>query len=572
MGVYRHFPYSNFHEMNLDEILKILREMEDEWNTTKTEWNSYKDFIDNYFANLDVSDEVLQALRTMAGDGSLNTIIDPVIANAVTTWLTQHITPTTPAIDKTLTVSDAGADAKVVGNKFKNVYENFDSLLKYADIINFDNWEIGTIDATSGEDIGSVNYIRSPFFLFNGKVDYIGTLATPGSNEARQVFMYAYDKNHTYISRLAINTTNNGQTWETPEGTCYVRFTYGFTNASTVTVATYGFDNLVNDWEMVLYPRHEIEPKTEYGFVGAMLKCTETYFKEAYDNPENQIVYDTYHGIFTYPKTDEDINATVCSQFTKSQIMGIPYEYSKYVQNENNRAWWGYEYEGFNGTPSSEFWDSDGYLTSWEMAKYFDDLGLLATFDPKHNNIRPGDIMFFGTDTAIENINHCCICLFTTDNGFYTPEAGGNAHRPLDNKDVGIGLDYYAWTNYTPTFYARVPMLNGEYTNELVLKDDKGSTGSYNGNEQLLYRYQWYPRLADGFYTIMWEGTSTDEIYLGIDIAHAERKYFTFNQGTKHYCVFYPRNVVRFINFYATGVGTFEIKNVRLYKGYKIPF
>ena len=571
MGIFRQFPYSNFHDMNMDQIIKILREMQDEWAATKTEWDSYKDFIDNYFNNLDLDEEVLKALRAMAADGSLNTIMDPVIAAAVTAWLTAHVTPTTPAIDKTLTISDAAADAKIVGDKFINTDENFDSLVNYADIINFDNWVIGTIDSTSGAEIGSLNYIRSPFFLFNGKVDYIGTLATPGSNDPRQVFMYCYDKNKEYISRSSLSITNNGQTTETPEGTCYVRFTYGFTNASTVTIATYGFDNLVNDWEITLYPRNEILPKKEYGWIGAMLACTETYFKEAYDNPDNQIVYDTYHGIFTYPKTDENINATVCSQFTKSQLLGIPYEFSKYEQDKNDKAWWGYEYDGFSGTPSSEFWDTDGYLTSWEMAQYFDDKGILSVFDPHHNNIRAGDIMFFGAEPTIESVNHCCVCLYTTNEGFVTPEAGGNARRPLDNKDVGIGLDYYAWNSYTPTFYVKVPMLDGEYTNELVLKDDKGASGSYNGNKQLLYKYQWYPRLADGFYTIIWEGTSTDEITLGIDISSTERVYHAFNQGNKHYAVFYPRNVVRFINFYATGAGTFEIKNVRLYKGYKIP-
>jgi hypothetical protein len=41
--------------MNMDSIIKIMREMEDEWSETKTEWGNYKDFIDNYFANLDVS-------------------------------------------------------------------------------------------------------------------------------------------------------------------------------------------------------------------------------------------------------------------------------------------------------------------------------------------------------------------------------------------------------------------------------------------------------------------------------------------------------------------------------------
>lgn len=115
MGIFRQFPYSNFHEMNMDEIIKIMRQMQDEWAATKAEWASYKDFIDNYFANLDVSEEVLAALRVFAADGTLNQIMDPTIATETAAWLAEHITPTTPPVDSSLTVAGAAADAKVVG-------------------------------------------------------------------------------------------------------------------------------------------------------------------------------------------------------------------------------------------------------------------------------------------------------------------------------------------------------------------------------------------------------------------------------------------------------------------------
>ena len=116
MGIFRQFPYSNFHDMNMDEIIKIMRQMQDEWEVTKNEWVSYKEFIDNYFSNLDVSDEILSALRTMARTGELNQIIDPTISTDVTEWLQEHITPTTPAIDSSLTVAGAAADAKATGD------------------------------------------------------------------------------------------------------------------------------------------------------------------------------------------------------------------------------------------------------------------------------------------------------------------------------------------------------------------------------------------------------------------------------------------------------------------------
>ena len=116
MGIFQQFPYSNFHEMNLDQIIKIMREMQDEWAETKTEWASYKDFIDNYFANLNLDEETEKALRALIADGTLDPVIDPVIIAEVDAWLSDHITqPTTPAIDTSLSIAGAGADAKTTG-------------------------------------------------------------------------------------------------------------------------------------------------------------------------------------------------------------------------------------------------------------------------------------------------------------------------------------------------------------------------------------------------------------------------------------------------------------------------
>ena len=129
MGIFQQFPYTNFHEMNLDQIIKIMREMQDEWTNTKAEWASYKDFIDNYFENLDVSAEVLAALRVMASTGELNNIMDPTIASETAAWLADHITqPTTPAVDTSLSVAGAAADAKVTGDKITALQTDFDNL------------------------------------------------------------------------------------------------------------------------------------------------------------------------------------------------------------------------------------------------------------------------------------------------------------------------------------------------------------------------------------------------------------------------------------------------------------
>ena len=124
MGLFQNFPYTNFHEINLDQIIKIVRDMQEEWESTKNDWNSMQEFINNYFDNLDVSEEVLQALQTMADSGELNTIIDPVIVNQTSAWLSSHITPTTPAVDNTLSIAGAAADAKATGDAVDDLKED----------------------------------------------------------------------------------------------------------------------------------------------------------------------------------------------------------------------------------------------------------------------------------------------------------------------------------------------------------------------------------------------------------------------------------------------------------------
>ena len=60
MGLFEHFPYTNFHGLNLDWI---LRKVEDSVKTV----DELKDFVEN----LDVQDEVNKKIEEMAESGAL---------------------------------------------------------------------------------------------------------------------------------------------------------------------------------------------------------------------------------------------------------------------------------------------------------------------------------------------------------------------------------------------------------------------------------------------------------------------------------------------------------------------
>lgn len=125
---YNKYPYTDFHELNLDWVIERVKKLtedwlatQQEWNDTEEQWQQLHDYVMDYFANLDVQDEINNKINAMIADGTFLTIVQPTINQTVTdtttNWLAAHITqPTTPAIDNTLTIAGAAADAKAAGD------------------------------------------------------------------------------------------------------------------------------------------------------------------------------------------------------------------------------------------------------------------------------------------------------------------------------------------------------------------------------------------------------------------------------------------------------------------------
>lgn len=93
-----------------------------------------QEYVNTYFNNLDVQNEINNKLDNMAADGTLLTIISPTISTETAKWLSQHITnPASPPIDTSLTVSGAAADAKVAGDQIRSNFVDF-GVLGYSEI------------------------------------------------------------------------------------------------------------------------------------------------------------------------------------------------------------------------------------------------------------------------------------------------------------------------------------------------------------------------------------------------------------------------------------------------------
>lgn len=145
MGLFEHWPYVNFHDLNLDWIINKIKNVETaEANSQASAEASAESAAasqlsaDASLESAGASQQSAESSQQSAEDSQESAeasaaselsaknyadhIADPV-SGLVTGWLNDHVTPTTPIVDNTLTISGAAADSKVTGDKFKNEVE-----------------------------------------------------------------------------------------------------------------------------------------------------------------------------------------------------------------------------------------------------------------------------------------------------------------------------------------------------------------------------------------------------------------------------------------------------------------
>lgn len=77
MGLFEgYFPYANFHQANLDWLLRTVKELQAQYIELHGELTGFEDWVRNYFANLDISDEVLNVMNIWYDNGRLATLFD----------------------------------------------------------------------------------------------------------------------------------------------------------------------------------------------------------------------------------------------------------------------------------------------------------------------------------------------------------------------------------------------------------------------------------------------------------------------------------------------------------------
>lgn len=90
------YPYTDFHELNLDWVLSTMKQLtadwvtyqqnlnsewsdvQHEWHDVNEAWIALKSYVENYFLNLDVQDEINTKLDAMVADGTFDSLLQPI--------------------------------------------------------------------------------------------------------------------------------------------------------------------------------------------------------------------------------------------------------------------------------------------------------------------------------------------------------------------------------------------------------------------------------------------------------------------------------------------------------------
>lgn len=157
---------------------------------TITACKQLQDWINSWFVNLDVQEEINKKLDSMVADGSFEALLHQAFdaqvsqqaANTTTAWLVANVTPTGSAVvvDKSLTIEGAAADAKITGDKINDISET---------VIGFDFYRLNYING---------NFSSNKFFTDNASGD-IRTISKTGAGYSVSPIIKIFANSTIYI-------------------------------------------------------------------------------------------------------------------------------------------------------------------------------------------------------------------------------------------------------------------------------------------------------------------------------------------------------------------------------------
>ena len=199
----------------LNKTMKDVGVLEGDVTGLHEAYKKLQGYVNDYFSTLDVQEEINDKLDAMAKNGSLTALISPLLPALISDWLTKNISPTTPVIDKTLTISGAGADAKVTGTRL--LKDGVGYSYQYSTLNNYR----GTSNASSF-DLNGSSFLDSSHYkdvTSGSNVDLIGFGGTLINNiknpntETLDVYCIIDLRNQNAVGSLSLWLSDSKMSW-----------------------------------------------------------------------------------------------------------------------------------------------------------------------------------------------------------------------------------------------------------------------------------------------------------------------------------------------------------------------
>lgn len=250
MGLFEKWPYTNFHDLNLDWIIKKIKRVDadlDDLQDAKEAAEAAKTDAQNAAISANASALSAEAAADAAAESEAN--INTGIANAVSEWAEANITVTEGVvIDASLTVSGAAADAKVTGNRIRSI----DAVLPKTDVeITGTSYANLYINANLNVGSSTAAYIdvvqASVGDVFNFKSE---AYSTAGAAPAIAVSYNAQPVAGTPVDHVLLNGASANTTVEftyTAIADCYIYVVQHTGNRGVITIYKNTYDNIAED-------------------------------------------------------------------------------------------------------------------------------------------------------------------------------------------------------------------------------------------------------------------------------------------------------------------------------------
>lgn len=187
-----------------------------------------QDWINSWFTNLDVQEEINKKLDSMVADGSFETLmhkafdaqVNQQTTSAVTAWLVANVTPAGSAVvvDKSLSIDGAAADAKTTGTNINYLKSNLETYALYN--LEYDISKTGVWLDDTGNETEAGGWSVTDFVPVSvGNTYNINGITTPTVKRKYAL----YDKNKIFTRFIENNANENSVNVKPTYNEYYIR-------------------------------------------------------------------------------------------------------------------------------------------------------------------------------------------------------------------------------------------------------------------------------------------------------------------------------------------------------------